>query len=281
MHKRFKNLRAARGRSGDTRPSAPRWRRGPGARRVSGHMRVGGRGAAARARRPAVVQANGIGVRLRGIGRANLPGIYESVAQAICRPAGRSGSCAGAAPRFRPRNPLLHMQHAPRLGRAFGCRKPTFCLQLTRRDSVQARAPVHEGAPTRSFPAPKPRGGGIVPGKARTGVAGSGARRRAGSPQRMDRARAPAARPGMRRMTRERGKAGAARSGGETPRLLLPGDLPRSLRHLDDGQLEELLRAAGAEARRRGLEVAETDRRPAGGSASSGSRRAAAAPAGP
>ena len=71
-------------------------------------------------------------------------------------------------------------------------------------------------------------------------------------------------------MTRERGKAGAARSGGETPRLLLPGDLPRSLRHLDDGQLEELLRAVGAEARRRGLEVAETDRRPAGGSASAG-----------
>ena len=86
---------------------------------------------------------------------------------------------------------------------------------------------------------------------------------------------------GMRRMTRERGKAGAARSGGETPRLLLPGDLPRSLRHLDDGQLEELLRAAGAGG---------APARPGGGGDGpppsrrigiGGSRRAAAAPAGP
>ena len=62
-------------------------------------------------------------------------------------------------------------------------------------------------------------------------------------------------------MTRERRSKGQAGSGGEAPRLLLPGNLPRSLRHLDDGQLEELLRAAGAEARRRGLKAAEADRR--------------------
>ena len=72
-------------------------------------------------------------------------------------------------------------------------------------------------------------------------------------------------------MTRERRSTGEAGPGGEAPRLLLPGDLPRSLRHLDDGQLEELLRAAGAEARRRGLKAAGADirqpggRKPAGG----------------
>ena len=46
---------------------------------------------------------------------------------------------------------------------------------------------------------------------------------------------------------------GSAGSG--TPRLALPGNLPRSLRYLDDGQLDELLRAAAAEARRRGWKV--------------------------
>ena len=44
-------------------------------------------------------------------------------------------------------------------------------------------------------------------------------------------------------------------AGSETPRLALPGNLPRSLRYLDDGQLDELLRAAAAEARRRGWKV--------------------------
>ncbi len=80
-------------------------------------------------------------------------------------------------------------------------------------------------------------------------------------------------------MTRERRTAGATGSRGEAPRLLLPGNLPRSLRHLDDGQLEELLLAAGAEARRRGLKVPETDgRRPAGGASPAPAARTAPAP---
>ena len=44
----------------------------------------------------------------------------------------------------------------------------------------------------------------------------------------------------------------------DPPKLALPGNLARSLRHLDDTQLEALLRAATAEARRRGLTVYET-----------------------
>ena len=46
----------------------------------------------------------------------------------------------------------------------------------------------------------------------------------------------------------------------DPPRLTLPGNLARSLRHLDDVQLEELLRTATAEARRRGLTTGETGR---------------------
>ena len=45
------------------------------------------------------------------------------------------------------------------------------------------------------------------------------------------------------------------------PRLALPGDLPGSLRHLDDGQLETLLRATSAEAERRGWKTARADLR--------------------
>ncbi|MDE0173722.1 MAG: hypothetical protein OYH76_01855 [Defluviicoccus sp.] len=48
----------------------------------------------------------------------------------------------------------------------------------------------------------------------------------------------------------------------DPPRLALPADLARSLRHLDDAQLEELLRTATAEARRRGLIAKETGRDP-------------------
>ena len=48
---------------------------------------------------------------------------------------------------------------------------------------------------------------------------------------------------------------GGGSAGSGTPRLALPGNLPRSLRYLDDGQLDELLRAAAAEARRRGWKV--------------------------
>lgn len=79
-------------------------------------------------------------------------------------------------------------------------------------------------------------------------------------------------------MTRERRGTGSTHAGGETPRLLLPGDLPRSLRHLDDGHLEELLRAAGAEARRRGLKVPEANRRPAGGAGPAPADRGAPTP---
>ena len=46
----------------------------------------------------------------------------------------------------------------------------------------------------------------------------------------------------------------------DPPRLALPGNLARSLRHLDDAQLEELLRTATAEARRRGLTTGEKER---------------------
>ena len=46
----------------------------------------------------------------------------------------------------------------------------------------------------------------------------------------------------------------------DPPRIALPGNLARSLRHLDDAQLKELLRAATAEARRRGLTADETGR---------------------
>ena len=42
------------------------------------------------------------------------------------------------------------------------------------------------------------------------------------------------------------------------PRLALPGDLPKSLQYLDDGQLDELMRAGLAEARRRGWRVGTT-----------------------
>ena len=41
------------------------------------------------------------------------------------------------------------------------------------------------------------------------------------------------------------------------PRLALPGDLPLSLSYLDDDQLDALLRATTAEARRRGWKVGE------------------------
>ena len=44
----------------------------------------------------------------------------------------------------------------------------------------------------------------------------------------------------------------APSSGGATPRYVLPSDLSASLRHLDDMQLDTLLQAVAAEARRRG-----------------------------
>lgn len=46
----------------------------------------------------------------------------------------------------------------------------------------------------------------------------------------------------------------------DPPKLALPEDLARSLRYLDDAQLKELLRAATAEARRRGLTADEMGR---------------------
>jgi len=69
----------------------------------------------------------------------------------------------------------------------------------------------------------------------------------------------------------------------EPPRLALPADLARSLRHLDDAQLEELLRTAKAEARRRGLIAKETGRdpvRPGNAVPKNASDRAVAARAG-
>lgn len=54
-----------------------------------------------------------------------------------------------------------------------------------------------------------------------------------------------------------RTKSGSRPAGEKPPRLALPGNLARSLRHLDDTQLEELLRTATAEARRRGLTASQ------------------------
>ena len=46
------------------------------------------------------------------------------------------------------------------------------------------------------------------------------------------------------------------------PRYVLPSDLAGSLRHLDDVQLDRLLRAAAEEARRRGLPVDDGETTP-------------------
>ena len=51
---------------------------------------------------------------------------------------------------------------------------------------------------------------------------------------------------------RRRGTGNPPQPAGDRPRLALPGDLAGSLRHLDDTQLDTLLRAANAEAERRG-----------------------------
>ena len=52
----------------------------------------------------------------------------------------------------------------------------------------------------------------------------------------------------------------ATRSGGDTSRrLALPSDLPASLQYLDDAQLDTLLHAVEAEARRRGRSFGDDD----------------------
>ena len=63
----------------------------------------------------------------------------------------------------------------------------------------------------------------------------------------------------------------------ERPRYVLPSDLAGSLRHLDDDQLDRLLRAAIEEARRRRCPVddAETTPLPAASGKAPGSGRAA------
>lgn len=66
--------------------------------------------------------------------------------------------------------------------------------------------------------------------------------------------------PGLVDLARTADREGAARraksesgsAGEKPPTLALPGNLAHSLRHLDDAQLDELLRATAAEARRRG-----------------------------
>ena len=59
------------------------------------------------------------------------------------------------------------------------------------------------------------------------------------------------------------GKRAGAAGGRPAGSLALPADLGRSLRHLDDGDLDRLLEAATAEARRRG----RLDGKTAGGKA--------------
>ena len=58
---------------------------------------------------------------------------------------------------------------------------------------------------------------------------------------------------------RQRGAGDPAQGLGDRPRLALPGDLAGSLRHLEDDQLDALLRAANAEAERRGWKTARAD----------------------
>ena len=76
---------------------------------------------------------------------------------------------------------------------------------------------------------------------------------------------------------RRRGPADYPQAIGDRPRLALPGNLAGSLRHLDDDQLETLLRAANAEAERRGWKTPQVDpvspRRDATGAAPRASAR--------
>ena len=60
---------------------------------------------------------------------------------------------------------------------------------------------------------------------------------------------------------RRRGAGDAPPGTGDRPRLALPGNLAGSLRHLDDSQLDALLRAANAEAERRGWKTPRADPR--------------------
>ena len=73
------------------------------------------------------------------------------------------------------------------------------------------------------------------------------------------------------------GSAGARRAG--RPRYVLPSDLSGSLRHLDDGQLDRLLRAVAKEARRHGRPVdgGGTSPPPPAPNKATGSRSAAGA----
>ena len=76
---------------------------------------------------------------------------------------------------------------------------------------------------------------------------------------------------------RRRGAGDPPKVTGDRPRLALPGDLAGSLRHLDNAQLDALLRAATAEAERRGWKTKRADRggqrRDAAGAAPRGSAR--------
>ena len=58
---------------------------------------------------------------------------------------------------------------------------------------------------------------------------------------------------------RRRGPGDPPHGIGDRARLALPGDLAGSLRHLDDDQLETLLRAVNAEAARRGWKSPRAD----------------------
>ena len=60
---------------------------------------------------------------------------------------------------------------------------------------------------------------------------------------------------------RRRGPGDPRQAIGDRPRFALPGDLAGSLRHLDDAQLDALLRAANAEAARRGWQTPRADAR--------------------
>ena len=65
--------------------------------------------------------------------------------------------------------------------------------------------------------------------------------------------------PGKHGAVRSAGKVSDAGAGGNRPgSLALPSDLGRALRYLDDAQLDRLLEAAAAEARRRGRQDGKT-----------------------
>ena len=119
MHKRFKNLRAARGRPATGSPPS---RPGAGGEREPGASPAApGGGRAPRRGRTGPRSSTRTSASARGIA-AEFVRTGESAGG---RFAARRRVPAGRGPAVSIPKPLLHMQHAPRRARAFGCRGPT------------------------------------------------------------------------------------------------------------------------------------------------------------